>query len=250
MKQFFIDLFRTKPVIEFYCHPDYEDRIPEPIPSKRAMPKWWKRLSDSLPHHRDAFGKNMLTAKKCMPLLDAMSYGYMLVTCGDVYVKSDENSVIIEQINAPGIDTAGHHIVDQIGGSGNVPFSPGNPIKFHNHWVIKTKPGWSCLFVPPVNHFDSPFSCLGGLVDTDKYPKEINFPALWTKPNWEGTIPAGTPLVQIIPIKRKTLNRNPKIRKMTDEEFRWIAKEGQRQESQAFRYTNILRDSDRYVPEE
>ena len=31
------------------------------------------------------------------------------------------------------------------------PKDPRPPCKFHNYWTIVTPPGWSCLFIPPVN---------------------------------------------------------------------------------------------------
>jgi len=57
------------------------------------------------------------------------------------------------------------------------------------------------LFIHPVNRTELPFHSLTGLVDTDKHPIIINFP-FFIKAGFVGTIPAGTPLIQAIPIKR------------------------------------------------
>ena len=48
--------------------------------------------------------------------------------------------------------------------------------KIMNPWIIKTPPGYSCLFVPPLNNTDDRFSIISGIVDTDKFENEINFP--------------------------------------------------------------------------
>jgi hypothetical protein len=48
-----------------------------------------------------------------------------------------------------------------------------------------------------------PFTTLGGLVDADLYRDNfINFPARWRDPGFNGVLPKGTPIAQIIPVKR------------------------------------------------
>ena len=39
--------------------------------------------------------------------------------------------------------------------------------------TIKTPPGYSCLFVPPLNNTDDRFSIIPGIVDTDKLNFEV-----------------------------------------------------------------------------
>jgi hypothetical protein len=41
-----------------------------------------------------------------------------------------------------------------------------------------------------------------GIVDTDTYKSPVNFPFVLRDPKTDGLIPAGTPLMQVIPIKR------------------------------------------------
>jgi hypothetical protein len=82
----------------------------------------------------------------------------------------------------------------------NLPF-----YKILNPWKIKTPKGYSCLFVPPLNNSDDRFSIVSGIVDTDTFPNEINFPIIINGdkyPELETTIKKGTPYVQIIPFKR------------------------------------------------
>ena len=38
-------------------------------------------------------------------------------------------------------------------------------VKFINPWVVKTPPGYSTLFLPPLNQFDVPFQVISGLVE-------------------------------------------------------------------------------------
>jgi hypothetical protein len=85
----------------------------------------------------------------------------------------------------------------------NLSFIP----KFINPWSIQTPKGYSVLFTTPM-HRDLPFQILPGIVDTDRYAAQINFPFFLKDPNWTGTIPAGTPIVQIIPFKRESWKKS------------------------------------------
>ena len=74
-----------------------------------------------------------------------------------------------------------------------------------NPWIIKTPPGYSCLFVPPLNNTDDRFFIIPGIVDTDTFPNEINFPIVINGdkyPTLDTLFKKGTPYVQIIPFKR------------------------------------------------
>jgi hypothetical protein len=233
--------FWNNDVIEFYCHPDLNGVIPEPRPAIKYLPEWFRILPPTLPDRRDGmFNVPSMSAKKCFPLIDAMALGYVIPLCGDLHIQVDPDMTELKAHNPPGLKLAEFHSVDQLGGE-NAPRFPLNPIKFVNHWIIKTAPGWSTLFVSPMNHIDQPFTCLSGLVDTDKYPKEVNFPAIWNKPGFDGIISAGTPLVTAIPIKRNTFDKKPKIRKMTNDDYQTIEKIKKQQHSRMHVYTNELR---------
>jgi len=74
-----------------------------------------------------------------------------------------------------------------------------------NPFIIKTPPGYSSLFLPPMNNPDDRFSIIPGIVDTDTYNLEINFPILFNGDKYDSlktTIKRGTPYVQVIPFKR------------------------------------------------
>jgi len=76
--------------------------------------------------------------------------------------------------------------------------------KWLNPWSIETPRGYSCLFVPPLNNERLPFIPFSGIVDTDTYIPVVNFPFLLADPNFDGTVPAGTPIVQVIPFRRES----------------------------------------------
>ena len=73
--------------------------------------------------------------------------------------------------------------------------------------MIKTPPGYSCLFVPPLNNADDRFSIIAGIVDTDTFTQEINFPFVINGdkyPVLDTVVKMGTPYVQVIPFKRES----------------------------------------------
>lgn len=233
-------LFKTN-VIEFYCHPEMDGVIPEPVQASKVIPEWWKRLPDTF-SKRDNFGSPSMTAKKCMPLLDVMSLGFIIPLQGDVHIVSNSDRSLIKASNPPQGKFVEFHSIDQVGGKGKAPGTPADPIKFINHWVIKTAPGWSTLFVSPINHMNPHFTCLGGVVDTDRYPKEVNFPAIWHTPNFDDKLKAGTPLVQVIPFERNKYKRQPVVRKMTDAEFKEIDRISRTQNTRTSYYSHELRE--------
>lgn len=80
-------------------------------------------------------------------------------------------------------------------------FSGDNAGKFMNKWLIKTPPGYSCLFIKPMNRIEERFDIIPGIVDTDKYINTINFPFILRKRDKQFLIKKGEPMVQVIPLK-------------------------------------------------
>lgn len=234
-----LKLWFKNDVIEFYCRPEYFGVIPKPTPAYKNIPEWFKKIPVDM-KVSEPDGGPMMSAKKCLPMLDAMSVGYHIPLQGDVYFEvSEDGSAANAGMQMPSLIE--FHDIRQIGEK-TAPGFPTPPVKFINHWVIKTAPGWSTLFIPPINHPTTHFTCLGGLVDTDQYPKEVNFPAIWHTPGFKGVLKAGTPLVTAIPIKRNTIPDVPVVREMTPKEFQKIEKIRLCQENRRHVYTKELRE--------
>lgn len=241
-----LKFWKKTPIIEFYCHPDFDGIIPEPTAAGKSIPNWFKKLpNDVTQDFKDQNGKEykniVMTAKKCLPLLDAMTMGFTIPLAGDLQVTTNHDCSQIDVKNPRLFPVAEFHDNIQVGGHNAITPNNGNPIKFLNRWVIKTAPGWSTLFIPPINHYNQPFTCLSALVDTDNYPKEVNFPAVWHLPDFCGMITAGTPLVTAIPVKRSNLTNKVNIRKMTLDDMSLIDKISRIQSSREHYYTNELR---------
>lgn len=231
----------NQPIMEFYTRPEYEGNIPEPKPAAKFIPDWFKKIPQYT-DNRDAFGDSAMTAKKCLPMLDAMSLGYVIPLACDIQVITNSDCSIIRTINPPGMKGSEFHALRQVGDK-TAPGYPAPPIKFINPWIIKTKPGWSTLILPLINQDKQDFTCFSALVDTDNYPKEINFPAVWHTGDFDDKLPAGTPLVVVIPVRRSSIERKPNIRKITTKELKLVDDIKFRQDTRVHVYTEELREA-------
>jgi hypothetical protein len=208
-------------VIEFSAHEDYfalKEDYPTPI--KLNIPEWYKKLNHTI---------NYKTIKGCMPFLDTLTSGYLLKMPQDLYIRhnienkndkgdkfkdsfqtfglnSESQILFAKSINLnSGIDS---HPTKQLEGSPLIDKNKNLPFyKILNPWKIKTPKGYSCLFVSPLNNSDDRFSIISGIVDTDTFPNEVNFPIVINGdkyPVLETVIKKGTPYAQIIPFKRES----------------------------------------------
>lgn len=177
--------------------------IPEPIPAVKKIPEWYKKIPRYISGEKKPNSENASsgTIKTCMPVLDAMTAGYLILSSADIYISKNTEGTYYQWANHEAVT---FHLPDQITGypKSDVKLKDEKPPKFTNPWVVKTPKGYSCLFVQPFHH-DLPFSILPGVVDTDTYFNAINFPFI-PDPDFEGLIPKGTPIAQVIPFKRES----------------------------------------------
>ncbi len=128
--------------------------------------------------------------------------GYIITTYCDIFVKNNNGNIEYKTPNGVSINVIEFHSIAQAPYHPNV--SNKQFPKFTNPWSITTPKGYSSLFIPPVHGANPYFTILEGLVDTDKYTNPVNFPFTLNDLNFEGLIPAGTPVAQIIPIKKES----------------------------------------------
>jgi len=167
-----------------------------PKPATSFIPQWYKDLQTRIPIEKRPDSK--VTIKKCIPVLDAMTAGYIIVTSCDVYIKIEDGQPVYQ--NPLGIIE--FHPMKQ---AHTAPFVNGYPFpKWINPWAIKTPKGYSTLFIAPLHNPNPWFEILPGIVDTDTYTASVNFPFVLKDPTKEVLIPAGTPIAQVIPIKRSS----------------------------------------------
>lgn len=195
------------PTIEFLCDPMDMGVIAEPGPAKLSMPDWFKRLP-AVDSSAVSATNNGLTIKRCMPFLDAMTLGFILPLAATTRLEIKDGGKTVEagwEFDKIMVSNHGSH---QVAGH---PAGDRPPMKFHNYWTIKTPPGWSCLFVAPLNREPLPVTIVAGVVDTDGYHSLINFPFFATGADGVHTLEKGTPLVQVIPFRRADAVLRPSL---------------------------------------
>jgi hypothetical protein len=198
---------QTTPIIEFLCAPEDLGVIAEPAPAKTVLPDWFRKLP-AVDDKVLSSTNNGLTIKRCMPFLDAMTTGFVLPLAATVRLEISEAGKEVRagwEFDKTMVSNHGSH---QIAGH---PHWDRPPMKFHNYWTIRTAPGWSCLFVQPLNRHGLPVEIIAGVVDTDTYASLIHFPFIAAAEDGVHVIEKGAPLVQVIPFRRETTHIQSRI---------------------------------------
>lgn len=177
----------------------YEKYFPENLdlePMKLHIPKWYKELPQY--NEKESFW-NRNSIKTCIPFLDSLTSGYAVLLPVDLLVErrngfpyyswSSEKYKIVEV-------RPDHHAF--------IPILPGFSVQ-KPAWqlpvALNLPNGYSMLITHPFNRFDLPFLTLSGVVDNYKMAGG-SLPFIM-KDDFEGVIPAGTPIAQILPFKRE-----------------------------------------------
>jgi hypothetical protein len=201
-------------VLEFFCRPEDEGVIAPPMPARSLLPDWFRRLP-AVDLAQISASNNGLTAKRCMPFFDALATGWLLPLAATVRLQITEGGRTVHAGWEFDRVMVSNHAAPQVAGH---PFEPRPPMKFHNHWTIRTAPGWSCLFIPPLNRPSAVFQCVAGVVDTDTYASPIHLPFFATGADGVHVIERGTPLVQVIPFRRDEAHLRGAVRAETPAE--------------------------------
>lgn len=191
--------------IEFVAkNKDELEILEKPYPSIQNTPSWFKTMPRYIHGHPDvdSYGDPNSTIKKCLPVVDMMGSGYHIPLYSDVWVENAGELNLSFRWSIDSMEVVTSQKAEQ---HKNYPVPLGyyEPVfKWVNPWIVKTPPGWSTLFLHPQHHEDLPFHSFSALVDTDKHPIPVNFPFFLRK-GFDGLIPKGTPLIQVIPFKRE-----------------------------------------------
>jgi hypothetical protein len=179
-----------------------------PSPASRFIPDWYKDLSGFKMgsstnirflhpvNDRGQDGSDVST-KQCPPFLDAIMSGYVHTAPEDLLIEILEGEKPSISWNSKEQLVDSRPTVDM-----PIP-KECYPIHFgwKMTWYYETPPGYSLLFTHPFNRFDLPFYNASAIVDSDIWGLPAFMP-FFLKRGFSGIIPKGTPLFQIVPIKR------------------------------------------------
>lgn len=210
--------------IEFCYIGEYAFNVHErPVPSKSYIPDWFRdmppySISDENPDGNKIIVKDFesnVTAKKCIPMLDAITTGYTVPLWADVQIKqSDGGPIITWRVSQSVFSIHGNYgstLIPPPTGYANIVF------KYNTSFRVKTPRGHSIMIRNVAGHNDLPFYPVPAIVDTDKSVIDTNIP-LWISSDFEGIVEKETPVAQIIPFQRD--NWSSKFTYITEEKIR------------------------------
>jgi len=194
---------RKDSIIKFITEDKDTLELFPPVPATKQIPDWYK----SVPNELDIISQYVEkegtpSIKRCVPVLDYLTSGYILRNSYEVDIKPVyEDGIKGFEMHCNRDDyVAAHPWVQapiEINGKRNHYF------KIQQRWVIKTPPGYSCLIYQPHYMFNENFTFLPAIVDTDTHDDFIGMIGIINTEE-PFTIQPGDPLVTVFPFKRES----------------------------------------------
>jgi hypothetical protein len=196
-------------IISFYpLNESTYEFAPHPMPAAKNMPSWYRDQPGAIDDGAmlAAVGQPSSTVKKCMPIFDAITGGYIIVAPMDIFVDATNPDKL--QFQAPLAmgqfkgDMFATHDRQQYA---NMPMDPNryhrDLLRIMPFWAVSTPKGFSTMFLNPLHRDASPLTAIPGIIDTDGFPSDGHLSFMVEK-NFKGIIKQGTPLVQVFPVRR------------------------------------------------
>lgn len=209
-----------------------EEVVPPPRPSANYVPDWYKskKRFDGQPFSV-AIKNRDYGLKSCVPFLDSMINGYIQETWCDIHVDYNEKTKTLDYEYSTFPKIISHREKTSVDmGNSFYPFE----MLWLTAWVPHMPKGYSTLITHPFNHVELPFFVLDAIIDSDKF---LNFQVgnipFYFKNDFTGVIPAGTPMYQIVPIKRESWHSS--IKKFNQKKQRINAYEGYKKFYQSYK---------------
>jgi hypothetical protein len=202
---------------------------PMPIPAIKLLPEWYKK-QPGIVKSEDALPQGVInsTVKKCMPVFDIITAGYMIVAPCDIYVDATDPEKLsyslpltMKQFQSDMFATHApqqydHYPIDK-------KIHHKQLLRIMPFWSVETPKGYSSLFSNPFHRDESELLAISAIVDTDSFISDGHLSFL-VKNGFKGVIKQGTPLVQIIPFKRdewssEEVSHEESAKKMSSQRF-------------------------------
>lgn len=179
-----------------------------PVAASSIIPLWYKELpryvnKTDIPIK----AKGKADLKTCSPFREALTYGYLMVTPCEIEVTQMEDGTPEMYWNPEypfgvakfrgdirNVENQGHGMKVPVGCS---PFM----FAWGPAFGPQVPKGYSTLITHPLNRHELPFVCTSGIMDSDLWTSAGNIP-FFILEGFKGIVPKGTPIAQIIPIKR------------------------------------------------
>lgn len=176
---------------------------PSLVPIKTVVPDWYKAIERFFGGKMEFKNGSLNTGlKHCMPFLDSLTVGYSIPLTTDLLIEkhgeghivhwNNVDETVLQLRNSEAATTypkpAGHSEEEFV---------------WRLQTILEVPKGYSLLLTHPLNRYDLPFTTFTGIVDGGWSLTSGNIPFVFKK-NFEGVIPAGTPIMQAIPFKQES----------------------------------------------
>jgi hypothetical protein len=195
--------------IKFYpFNQETVDFTPAPQPAYKHLPDWYKLQPGYIGDEKTFLSRGMSssTVKRCMPMYDVISSGYMIYFPCDIFIDATNPEKLLYSV-PEGVKSIKNTLFS-FHSEQQVSHYPRETDMYHKEifrilpfWSAGTDKGYSCLFTQPFHREPAPFKLFSAVIDTDNYISD-GFLSMYIKKDFRGTIERGTPLAQIIPFKR------------------------------------------------
>lgn len=185
----------------------------KPYPASANVPQWFKDEPPYEVNPENKKGKTLIVEdgssnasfKKCTPMLDGITSGYIIPLWTDVQIRiaPEGYQKITWRTQQSPFDKHGDVFQKHGDSAARVkpPVGYDKVFKYVNTWIPKTPPGYSVMVSHPAGYEDVPFRAIPAIIDSDKSELELVFP-MWLQKGFEGIVEKGTPMIQITPFKR------------------------------------------------
>lgn len=194
--------------IKFYPFNESASKdMDRPLPASKHIPEWYRKQPGSMDDDAHVMsGVLGSTVKRCMPIFDAITAGYIFVAPCDIYIDATDPEKLQKSIPAAMKLSQGDifatHAPDQYSHF-PIDFSIYHKelLRINVYWSAQTSDGTSSIIMQPIHQEVSPLMAIAGIIDTDKMITDGHFSFL-VKKDFKGIIKQGTPLAQVIPFVR------------------------------------------------
>jgi len=199
MGDIMINMFKKKPILQ------YESAIetyPNVItPAKNNIPEWYRKIPKWKNNEMFEIGKAFnFTVKHCIPFMDSLTVGYMIVLPNDLYVKNVHGVPYVTWKDTEFPPKWRDEVADlNLVPTGHYPMEYTWQTAVANLIPI----GYSLLLTHPLNRHDLPFTTVSGVVDGGLVMGPTGAIPFYIKKDFEGIIPQGTPIAQLIPFRQE-----------------------------------------------
>jgi hypothetical protein len=202
-----IDMFRKKPVLQYESAVEAYPNII--TPAKNHVPEWYKKIPKWKNNEIFTLGEGFnLSLKHCVPFLESLTTGYMVVLPYDLYVKDNEGVPFLTWNNVKNPPQWRETLA-------NINLVPVGHYPMEYTWKLNCSfvvpKNYSMMMCHPINRFDLPFTTITGIIEGGFVTQSFGNIPFYIKKGFEGIIPQGTPIIQIIPFcQEKWLSKTKK----------------------------------------